>query len=116
MKIKKLLSIISLGFFLIGTNVYANYMVGYKYYRKYIKLNTGLRAPDLLNLLQITSENDIDNLFKNNGKLLFKKAHEMRKEYPSLEKGLKIILKTHHLKDLKDFLKGIYAGKVPASC
>ena len=116
MKIKKFFSIISIGLFLIGTNVYADYNLGYKYYKKYIKLDTGIRAPDFINLLNINSEDEIDDLFKNNGKLLFEKAKEMKDKYPSLEEGLKMIYKKHHLKDLKDFLKGIYEGKIPANC
>ena len=64
--------------------------------------------------MNITSEKDIDILFENDAKLLIKKLE--KNNQAKVIKGVKKIIKKHKLNDLKDFIKGIYKGKIPAGC
>ena len=106
---KKLL-LISVAFILLQ----ADYNKGFKYYQKYIKKPTKITLIKFINDLNITSEKNIDSLFENNAELLIKKLKENNQA--KVIKGVKKIIKKHKLNDLKDFIKGIYEGKIPSGC
>jgi hypothetical protein len=91
-----------------------DYTTGYKYYTKYIVGKSQIKVTDFIKILGVKNEQDLDKLFKNNGELLLKKLED-EKQFYAIDGMIKII-KKNKLDDLKAFLKGVMAGKIPASC
>jgi len=91
-----------------------NYSLGYKYYTKYILKPSQIKVTDFVKIINAKTPEDIDALFANNGEKL-KEALKNEKQFIAL-KGVEQIIKKGKLNDLKAFLKGVVAGKVPASC
>ena len=92
----------------------ADYNKGFKFYQKYIKKPTKITSTKFIKELNISTEKDINLLLENNADLLIKKLKENNQT--KAIKGIKKIIKKHKLKDLNDFIKGIYEGKIPAGC
>jgi hypothetical protein len=95
------------------TAAMADYNKGYKYFNKYVKAKAGIKGTDFIKMLEIKSPDDVDALFKDGGKPLVEKLEKLNKKKAA--KYVKKILKKH-ANDLKDFLKGMAAGKIPAGC
>ncbi|WP_456488620.1 hypothetical protein [Caminibacter pacificus] len=91
-----------------------DYNVGFKYYSKYIFKPAKIKVTDFIKIIGAKNDKDLDKLFANNGELLIKKLEEEKQVYAV--KGLKSIIQKGKLNDLKEFLKGVLGGKVPASC
>jgi len=91
-----------------------DYNQGYKYYVRYIFKPSQIKVTDFIKIIGAKNNNDLDKLFANNGQKLIEKLKE-EKQFIAI-KGLKTIIKKGKLNDLKAFLKGVLAGKVPASC
>ncbi len=90
-----------------------SYQTGYKYYAKYIAQPSHIKISQFVKKSGITNKN-IDALFKNNAKLLIENLQKNGLDIAV--KGVEFIIKKGKLNDLKEFLKGVLAGKVPASC
>jgi len=91
-----------------------NYDKGYKYYIRYILKPSKIKVTDFIKIIRVKNNNDLDKLFANNAKKLIEKLKE-EKQFIAI-KGIETIIKKRKLNDLKAFLKGVLAGKVPASC
>jgi len=91
-----------------------NYNQGYKYYTKYILKTSKIKVTDFVKIIRAKNNNDLEELFANNGKKLIEKLKE-EKQFIAI-KGIETIIKKGRLNDLKAFLKGVLAGKVPADC
>jgi len=91
-----------------------DYNQGYKYYTKYILKPSQIKVTDFVKIIGAKNEKDLDALFANNAEKL-KEILKEQKQFIAL-KGLEKIIKKERLNDLKAFLKGVLAGKVPASC
>ena len=91
-----------------------DYTIGYKYYTKYIVAKSKIKVSDFIKLIGAKTNKDLDKLFANNAELLLKKLEELKQFY-AIDGMIKII-KKNKLDDLKAFLKGVLAGKIPASC
>lgn len=102
------------GEYLIILHKKGDYNIGYKYYTKYIFKTSKIKVTDFLKMLNIKTAEDLDRYFKNNAELLINSLNELDQKYAV--EGLKKIIKKGKLDDLKAFLKGVLAGKVPASC
>jgi len=91
------------------------YVDGYKMYIRYVKHipRYGIKAPDLLKKLNVTNEEDLLNLFKNNAKPLIGKTKQFN---PKAAEGLQTIIKRGKLKQLKVFLFNVLNGQIPAGC
>ena len=116
MKIKSLIATAGITTLLI-TNAYAisPYVKGYRLYIRYIKHipGAGIKAPDLLKKLNVQTETDFENLFKDNGKLLIEKTKAFN---PKAAKALQKIVNEGKLQYLKAFLQQIFYGKIPPGC
>jgi len=99
---------------LIKLDKKGNYNIGYKYYAKYIIKTSKIKVTDFVKIIEAKSNKDLDKLFQNNAKLLLKKLKDEKQFYAI--KGMIQIIKRNKLNDLKEFLKGVLAGKIPASC
>jgi ribosomal protein L15 len=101
----------------LSTQLYAirPYVDGYRMYIRYVKHipRYGIKAPDLLKQLNVRTEEDLDKLFENNGKLLIEKTAQFN---PKAAEGLKKIIKRGKIKQLKVFLSNILTGRIPAGC
>ena len=108
----------------LPTLAFANYNKGYKYFKKYIE-NNHIKSSDFLKEFNITPKN-IDKKFN---KKIIVKINDLMTELEEendkkdisklkkLKKGLIEIFKSKKkTNDVKDFLKGIIEGKVPAKC
>jgi len=91
-----------------------NYNQGYKYYTKYILKPSQIKVTDFVKIIGAKTNEDLDKLFANDAAKLIETLKE-QKQFIAL-KGLEKIIKKGKLNDLKAFLKGVLAGKVPASC
>jgi len=91
-----------------------DYSQGYKYYTKYILKPAKIKVTDFVKIIGAKTNEDLDKLFANNGEKLLKVLKD-QKQFIAIE-GIKKIIKKDKLNDLKAFLKGVLAGKVPASC
>ena len=91
-----------------------DYNQGYKYYTKYILKPSQIKVTDFVKIIGAKTNEDLDKLFADNGKKLIEILKE-QKQFIAI-KGLEKIIKKGRLNDLKEFLKGVLAGKVPASC
>jgi len=91
-----------------------NYDIGYKYYVRYILKPSKIKVTDFVKIIGAKNKDDLDKLFANNGQKLIEKLKE-EKQFIAI-KGIKTIIKKRKLNDLKAFLKGVLAGKIPASC
>ena len=91
-----------------------NYSTGYKYYTKYILKPSQIKITDFIKIIGAKTNEDLNKLFENNASTLLKKLKE-EKQFIAI-KGIKKIIKKGKLNDIKEFLKGVIAGKVPASC
>jgi len=110
MKVSKLLLAGALIATVGGTSLFADYNKGYKYYDKIIKRKTHIKAPEL----EVNSPDELEELFKDNGKGLIEKIKATGNE--KAVKAVEKIIKKKKLNDLKDFLIGILNGKIPAGC
>jgi len=99
---------------LFVTTASADYNKGFKYYNKYVKKKSGLKSTQLIKALGVKNVDELNKLFENNGKGLIEKlkASGNTKAAKAMEK----VIKKGKLKDVKDFLKGIMEGKIPAGC
>ena len=91
-----------------------DYSQGYKYYTKYILKPSQIKVTDFVKIIGAKTDEDLDTLFADNGKKLIEVLKD-QKQFIAI-KGIEKILKKGKLNDLKAFLKGVLAGKVPASC
>jgi len=91
-----------------------DYSQGYKYYNKYIFKPAQIKVTDFVKIIGAKNSEDLERLFANNGEKLIEVLKE-QKQFIAL-KGLEKIIKKNRLNDLKAFLQGVLAGKVPASC
>jgi len=91
-----------------------DYSQGYKYYTKYILKPSQIKVTDFVKIIGAKTDKDLDELFANNAEKLIQVLKE-QKQFIAV-KGLEKIIKKDRLNDLKAFLKGVLAGKVPASC
>jgi len=91
-----------------------DYSTGYKYYTKYILKPSQIKVTDFVKIIGAKTNEDLNKLFENNASALLKKLKE-EKQFIAI-KGIEKIIKKGKLNDLKEFLKGVIAGKVPASC
>jgi len=92
----------------------ADYNKGFKYYNKYVKKKSGIKSTQLIKILGVKSIDELDALFKNNGKPLVEKLKAAGKDKAA--KAMEKVIKKGKLKDVHDFLKGIMEGKIPAGC
>ncbi len=101
----------------LSTQIYAisPYIAGYKAYIRYVKHipKYGIKAPELLKKLNVKNEEDLLNLFKDNGKLLIEKTRQFN---PKAAEGLEKIIKRGKLKQLKVFLFNVLNGQIPTGC
>jgi len=113
MKLKTSLLII----FALASQLYAisPYIDGYRAYIRYVKHipRYGIKAPELLKKLNVKNEEELLNLFKDNGKPLIEKTRQFN---PKAAKGLEKIIKRGKLKQLKVFLFNVLNGQIPAGC
>jgi len=116
MKAKKLIASFGITSLLIS-NLYAlsPYVKGYKLYIRNIKHipGAGMTAKELLKKLNIQTDEELENLFKDNGKELVEKTKAIN---PKISEGIQKIIKKGKLKYLKKFLEDTYYGKLPAGC
>jgi hypothetical protein len=91
-----------------------DYNIGFKYYTKYIFKPAKIKVTDFIKIIGAKTPEDLDELFKNNGEKLIEILQKEKQTYAI--KGIEQIRKRGKLNDLKAFLKGVMAGKVPASC
>ncbi|WP_457561786.1 hypothetical protein [Caminibacter pacificus] len=91
-----------------------DYNIGYKYYTKYILKPAKIKVTDFVKIIRAKNEEDLNKLFANNAEKL-KEILKKEKQFIALE-GIEKIIKRNKLNDLKEFLKGVIAGKVPANC
>jgi len=99
---------------LIKLHTKGDYTTGYKYYTKYITPKSKIKVTDFIKIIGVKTNKDLDKLFENNAKLLLKKLED-EKQFYAIDGVIKII-KKNKLDDLKAFLRGVLAGKIPASC
>ncbi len=109
---KVLMGIIVLTF---SSNLYAisPFVKGYRLYIRYVKHipGYGIKAPQLLEKLNITSADELIRLIET-GKIV-----EKVKEFnPKAAKGIEKILKKGKKKELETFLLTVYEGKIPPGC
>ena len=97
-----------------ATTALADYNKGYKYYDKYIKRKSHIKAPEFIEILGVQTPDELKELFKNNAKPLIEKLEKAGKKKAA--KAVEKLAKKHKLKDLEDFLVGIMNGKIPAGC
>jgi ribosomal protein L15 len=101
----------------LSTQLYAisPYIDGYKAYIRYVKHipRYGIKAPELLKKLNVKSEEDLLNLFKDNAKPLIEKTRQFN---PKAAEGLEKIIKRGKLKQLKVFLFNVFNGQIPIGC
>jgi hypothetical protein len=90
------------------------YNVGFKYYSKYIFKPAQIKVTDFIKIIGAKTPEDLDVLFANNGEKLIETLQN-QKQTIAVE-GVNEIIKKGKLNDLKAFLKGVMAGKIPASC
>ncbi len=116
MKIKTLIAAAGMTTLLI-TNAYAisPYVKGYRLYIRYIKHipGAGIKAPILLRKLNVHTQQDFDNLFKNNAEELIQKTKAFN---PKAAKALQKIVNEGKIEYLKAFLQQIFYGKIPPGC
>jgi len=103
--------------FALSTQLYAinPYIDGYRAYIRHVKHipKYGIKAPELLKKLNVKNEEDLLNLFKDNGKLLIEKTRQFN---PKAAEGLEKIIKRGKLKQLKVFLFNVFNGQIPIGC
>ncbi len=97
-----------------ATAALADYNKGFKYYSKFIKRKTHIKAPQFVQILGVQTVDELKALFKDNGKPLIEKLKATGHEKAA--KAVEKIAKKGKLKDLEDFLIGIMNGKIPAGC
>jgi len=114
MKVSKLLVAGALIATVGGTALFADYNKGFKYYSKFIKRSTHIKAPQFIKILGVQTPDELKALFANNGKGLIEKLNATG--HKKAAKAVEKIIKKHKLKDLEDFLIGILNGKIPAGC
>ena len=114
MKFKSLIAAIGIIALLLSSKAYAitPYVQGYRLYIRYIKHipGAGIKAPQLLKKLNVITEEQFQNLFKNNAQELIQKTEAFD---PKAAKAIQKIVKEGKLKYLKAFLHGIFEGKIP---
>jgi hypothetical protein len=92
----------------------ASYNKGYKYFQKYVKKASGIKGTEFLKIIGAQTPADVEALLKDNAKPLIEK---LKKDgHAKAAKAIEKIVKKHKLNDLKDFLKGMTEGKIPAGC
>lgn len=91
-----------------------NYNLGYKYYKKYILQPAKIKVTDFIKIIGAKNKDDLNKLFENNAQKLIE-ILKKEKQFIAI-KGMEKIIKKGKLKDLKAFLQGVLAGKIPASC
>ena len=113
MKFKTLIAAVGI-IALLLTNAYAitPYVRGYRLYIRYIKHipGAGMKAPQLMKKLNVVTEEQFQNLFKNNAQELIQKTKAFN---PKAAKAIQKIVKEGKLKYLKAFLHGIFEGGIP---
>ena len=97
-----------------ATAALADYNKGYKYYDKYVKRKSHIKAPQFIKILGVQTPDELKALFKDNAKPLIEKLKAAGKDKAAA--AVEKIAKKHKLKDLEDFLVGIMNGKIPAGC
>jgi membrane-anchored protein YejM (alkaline phosphatase superfamily) len=113
MKLTKIVMALLAGSILASTAM-ADYNKGYKYFQKYVKKASGIKGTDFLKVAGIKTPDQVDELLKDNAKGLIEK---LKKDgHKKAAKAIEKIVKKHKLNDLKDFLKGMTEGKIPAGC
>ena len=91
-----------------------DYSIGYKYYTKYILQPAKIKVTDFIKIIGAKNEDDLNKLFENNAQKLIE-VLKKEKQFIAI-KGIEKIIKKGKLNDLKAFLQGVLAGKIPASC
>lgn len=114
MKLSRILVAGAIAGGLLVTTAMADYNKGFKYYSKYIKRKTHIKAPQFVKILGVQTVQDLKKLFADNGKPLIEKLKATGHEKAA--KQVEKIIKKGKLKDLEDFLIGIMEGKIPAGC
>jgi len=94
---------------------FSKYVIGYRYYIRYVKHipKYGIKTPDLLKKLNIKNQQQLIDLFKNNGQPLIEKV---KKFNPAVANGLEKIIQKGKLEELKTFMIAVYNGKIPPGC
>jgi len=92
----------------------ADYNKGYKYYNKFVKKKSGVKSTQMIKILGVKSVDELDALFKDNGKPLVEKLKAAGNDKAA--KAMEKVIKKGKLNDVHDFLKGIMEGKIPAGC
>jgi hypothetical protein len=62
---------------LSGSLAYADYNKGFKYYSKYIKRKSHITSTELLKILNVSTKEELELLFKDNGKLLLERLKQI---------------------------------------
>ena len=88
-----------------------DYDKGFKYFRHYFK---NIKVTVFLKQLNLNYNNISIITNKENFKKLIENSNLKNKK--EILKGVNIIFKKHKQYDLKEFLKGILEGKIPAGC
>ena len=114
MKLSRLFVASAIALSLSATAALADYNKGYKYYNKFIKKKSHIKAPQFIKILGVQTPDELKALFKDNAKPLIEKLEKAGKKKAA--KAVEKIAKKHKLKDLEDFLIGIMNGKIPAGC
>ncbi len=91
-----------------------DYNLGFKYYKKYILQSSKIKVSDFIKIIEAKTSNDLNRLFANNAQKLIE-VLKKEKQFIAI-KGIEKIIKKGKLNDLKAFLQGVLAGKIPASC
>ena len=79
---KRLILGLGIGISILATSAMANYNKGFKYYTKYIKRKTGIKAPVFINkVLKVKMPNEVVKKFQN-----WKEVEEALKNYLIKEK------------------------------
>ena len=114
MKLSKVFVASAVVLSLSATVAFANYNKGFKYYNKYVKKKSHIKAPQFIKILGVQTPDELKALFKDNAKPLIEKLKAAGKDKAA--KAVEKLAKKHKLKDLEDFLIGIMNGKIPAGC
>ena len=95
-----------------ATMAFANYNIGFRYYKRYVNRMSHIKGTQFLKIIGAQTPDDINKLLKDNAKPLITLLE--KKGYKKAAKAIEKIAKRHKLKDLKDFLVGMVNGKIPA--
>jgi hypothetical protein len=114
MRLSKVLVAGAIASGLLVSTAMADYNVGFKYYKKFVKRKTHIKAGEFVKILGVQTVQDLKKLFTDNGKPLIEKLKATGHEKAA--KAVEKIIKKGKLKDLEDFLIGIMEGKIPAGC